>query len=175
MKHCLLILSICLMASLSWGQYGGSIVPSSTTIQAAGGIVSGQTNATLGSVTLSTNGIDGGGKPIVNVATVVDPTPLSGVSNTIALGSVDNDYVWGLTNDSIVVFSPCSTTKQKTARLGVQRNGFTFTISALNCITNGLGNVSLCTNLSYTGWETYVIDQEYAGTNTPLIGVIQIR
>jgi len=110
---------------------------------------------------------------ITNTASYI-PSTLDGVSNQITMG-LTNYYEWRLTNSSTLVLTPCATNIGASLTIDVNRQGQTFTISALNCITSGLGSVSLLTNSSISGTESYLFVQPFSGTNTPLIGGYQLR
>lgn len=117
------------------------------------------------------------GYAITNVSTLSDPSILTGVSNTITLGGAVNHYYWDLTNNSQVTFAPCASNKGSRARLDVNKSGFALTLNSTNCITNGLGNISICTNVAESGNYSYLIDQGVMGTNvySRKIGVYQLR
>ena len=118
-----------------------------------------------------------GGYGITNQSTLFDPSILTGVSNTITLGGSVNLYYWDLTNNSQITFAPCVSNKGSGARLDVNKSGFSLTLNATNCIANGLGSISICTNIAESGNYTYLIDQAVMGTNIydRKIGVYQLR
>jgi hypothetical protein len=129
-----------------------------------------------GAVTIRGNA-DMQGNAITNFSTLSDPSILTGVSNTITLGGSINRYYWDLTNNSQISFVGCISNKGSSARLDVNKSGFSLTLNAGNCITNGLGNISACTNVAESGNYSYMIDQGVMGTNVYArkIGVYQLR
>jgi hypothetical protein len=118
-----------------------------------------------------------GGYGITNFSTLSAPSILTGVSNTITLGGSVNYYYWDLTNNSQITFAPCISNKGSKASIDVNKSGFALTLNSTNCITNGLGNISICTNVAESGRYTYLLYQGVMGTNVYArkIGVYQLQ
>lgn len=121
--------------------------------------------------------INGGGNSLTNFSTLSDPSILTGVSNTITLGGSVNHYYWDLTNNSQITFAPCISNKGSKASIDVNKSGFNLTLNSESCITNGLGNISICTNVAESGRYTYLLYQGVMGTNVYArkIGVYQLQ
>ena len=132
------------------------------------------TTAVTASNLVVTGNLNMGGYQPTNFLTAYTPTSLSGVSNMITLGGNVNYYSWILTNTSTLYLTPCASNVGASARVDIQKNGQTFTINSGNCITSGLGNVSLLTNVGNMV-QSYLFDQAIMDTNVLKVGGYQLR
>jgi hypothetical protein len=117
-----------------------------------------------------------GGGSITNVNSARTPFALTGVSNNVPICGSTNCLSWDLTNASTLVLIPCDSNLEATIRVTVDRRGFAFSIATTNCITNGLGNINLCTNVG-NPIQTFLFNQSRWGTNQVInkIGGYQLQ
>jgi len=153
-------------------QYMSAGTPPLAVDPTASTVFTGTSNTFTNAVYATGPGYYGNAHNLTNFPASYTPNLLTGTSNTLTLGTA-NLYSWTLTNTSQITLAPCASNLCASARLDLNRMGYTFTINTTNCITNGLGNVSILTNVGNIV-QVLLFDQAYCNTNL-LIGGYQLR